>query len=178
MRGAEDITPVFESYHALADTAAIRRSLQKFEWTGKLVDDVSEREAALVGGSGKEPIRYRWDGGGFYAVLTARVKKHFLEKHGQQGIDPRRVSVNRYVKAPPSWYLKELLILAVYLPLLASMLGCDIFFAFRAVGGGSPPAPPLSRWARAAAAVLAGALLQSFSFCTLHDASHYGLLFK
>lgn len=36
MRGAEDITPVFESYHALADTASIRRSLEKFEWTGKV----------------------------------------------------------------------------------------------------------------------------------------------
>ncbi|CAM9134782.1 unnamed protein product, partial [Scytosiphon promiscuus] len=178
MRGAEDITPVFESYHALADTASIRRSLEKFEWTGKLVDDVSAREAALVGGAGKEPVRYRWEEGGFYAVLTARVKSHFLEKHGQKGMDPRKVSVNRFVKAPPSWYLKELVILAVYLPLLASMLGYDVFFAFREAGGGTSPAPPLPGWVRAAAAVLAGALLQSFSFCTLHDASHYGLLFK
>lgn len=67
--------------------------------------------------------------------------------------------------------------MAVYLPLMASMLGYDIFFAFREVGS-SPPVAPLPRWARATAAVLAGALLQSFSFCTLHDASHYGLLFK
>lgn len=64
----------------------------------QLVDDVSEREAALVGGSGKEPVRYRWDEGGFYSVLTARVKSYFLDKHGQKGIDPRKVSVNRFVK--------------------------------------------------------------------------------
>ncbi|CAN0422884.1 unnamed protein product, partial [Laminaria digitata] len=99
MRGAEDITPLFESYHALAHTAAIRQTLEKFEWTGKLVDDVAERETALVGGgAGKEPVRYRWDEGGFYAVVAARVKKHFLEKHGQGGVDPRKASVNRFVK--------------------------------------------------------------------------------
>ena len=65
----------------------------------QLVDDVAERETALVGGgAGKEPVRYRWDEGGFYAVLTARVKRHFLEKHGQAGVDPRKASVNRFVK--------------------------------------------------------------------------------
>ncbi|CAM9743159.1 unnamed protein product [Ectocarpus sp. 4 AP-2014] len=174
MKGAEDITPVFESYHALAHSAAIRQSLEKFEWTGKLVDDVSEREAALVGGTRKEPVRYRWDEGGFYAVLTARVKAYFLEKHGRAGLDPRKASVNRFVKeAPPAWYLKELLILVVYLPLFTCMLGYNVFG--NGLGEALPP-PPL--WVRATAAVLAGALLQSFSFCTLHDASHYGLLFK
>lgn len=65
----------------------------------QLVDDVAERETALVGGGeGKEPVRYRWDEGGFYAVLTGRVKRHFLEKHGQRGLDPRKASVNRFVK--------------------------------------------------------------------------------
>lgn len=64
----------------------------------QLVDDVSEREAALVGGLGKAPVRYRWDGGGFYAVLKARVKMYFLEKHGQRGVDPSKASVNRFVK--------------------------------------------------------------------------------
>lgn len=60
---------------------------------------MAEREAALVGGGeGKEPVRYRWDEGGFYAVLTGRVKRHFLEKHGQGGVDPRKASVNRFVK--------------------------------------------------------------------------------
>lgn len=60
---------------------------------------MAERETALVGGgAGKEPVRYRWDEGGFYAVLTARVKRHFLEKHGQAGVDPRKASVNRFVK--------------------------------------------------------------------------------
>lgn len=74
------------------------------------------------------------------------------------------------MQAPLSWYAKELLILGVYVPLLVAMLG----------GGGRwvRGAPLLSLWGRAAAAVLAGALLQAFSFCTLHDASHYGLLFK
>lgn len=64
----------------------------------KLVDDVSEREAALVPGSRKEPVRYRWDEGGFYSTLTERVKTHFLEKYGQRGVDPRKASVNRFVK--------------------------------------------------------------------------------
>lgn len=63
------------------------------------MDDVSAREAALVGGGpGKEPLKYRWEEGGFYAVLTARVKSHFLEKNGCKGADPRRASVNRFVK--------------------------------------------------------------------------------
>lgn len=64
----------------------------------KVLDDVSEREAALVGGKKKQLIRYRWDEAGFYAVLKARVKRHFLEKHGQRGMDPEKVSVNRFVK--------------------------------------------------------------------------------
>ena len=68
-----------------------------------------------------------------------------------------------------TWYLKELEIVAAYVPLFFYMLGYDVVFR----GGVSLPA-----WARAAAAFLAGAVLQSFSFCTLHDASHYGLLFK
>lgn len=36
MRGTEDITPVFESYHALAHSAAIRQTLEKFEFSGKV----------------------------------------------------------------------------------------------------------------------------------------------
>ena len=36
VRGVEDATALFESYHALADTAAIRQTLKKFEWTGKV----------------------------------------------------------------------------------------------------------------------------------------------
>jgi len=78
------------------------------------VDDVSEREAALVGGgsrgSGKEPLRYSWEEGGFYAVLTARVKAHFLEKHGRKGVDPLKASVNRFVKVrrePPYGYTPD-----------------------------------------------------------------------
>lgn len=59
---------------------------------------MSEREAALVGGAGKEPVRYCWDEGGFYDVLKARIKRHFLEKHGQGGVDPRTASVNRFIK--------------------------------------------------------------------------------
>lgn len=39
VRGAEDITPMFESYHALANTSAIRKSLEKFEWLGKVTWD-------------------------------------------------------------------------------------------------------------------------------------------
>lgn len=89
-----------------------------------------------------------------------------------------------------SWYFKELFILALYIPLLLIMVG----HAGALLGDAPLPLPlPLllprslvpslrlglsARWARAAAALLAGALLQSFSFCTLHDASHYGLLFK
>lgn len=64
----------------------------------QLVDDVAEREAALVGGLGKLPIRYRWDDGGFYTVLKTRVKRHFLEKHGVGGVDPRKASVTRFIK--------------------------------------------------------------------------------
>lgn len=52
----------------------------------------------MGGGPGKEPLKYRWEEGGFYAVLTARVKTHFLEKNGCEGADPRRASVNRFVK--------------------------------------------------------------------------------
>lgn len=52
----------------------------------------------MGGGPGKEKLRYRWEEGGFYAVLTARVKRHFLEKHGYEGADPRQSSVNRFVK--------------------------------------------------------------------------------
>lgn len=96
-------------------------------------------------------------------------------------------------KAPRSWYAKELLILAVYVPLLLSMLGyAGLFFRGSERDSllqlqlpmplsllSSPVSVSVSsRWTRAVAAVLAGALLQSFSFCTLHDASHYGLLFK
>lgn len=73
------------------------------------------------------------------------------------------------IKAPMSWYLKELVIVAVYIPLFTCMLGYDAVFR----GGVLLPG-----WARAGAAFLAGSLLQSFSFCTLHDASHYGLFFK
>lgn len=62
------------------------------------MDDVSERETALVGGTSKKPIRYRWENGGFYSVLKARVKRYFLEKHGQCGVDPRTASVNRFIK--------------------------------------------------------------------------------
>ncbi|CAN0459784.1 unnamed protein product, partial [Laminaria digitata] len=68
-----------------------------------------------------------------------------------------------------TWYLKELVIVAAYVPLFFCMLGYDFFFR----GGVTLPA-----WVRAGAAFLAGAVLQSFSFCTLHDASHYGILFK
>lgn len=52
----------------------------------------------LVGGKRKQLIRYRWDESGFYAVLKARVKRYFLEKHGQRGMDPKKVSVNRFIK--------------------------------------------------------------------------------
>ena len=73
----------------------------------------------------------------------------------------------------------------MYVPLFLSMLGYAGLFV-REDGNSLLPLPlplPLavsvtSLWVRAAAAVLAGALLQSFSFCTLHDASHYGLFFK
>lgn len=61
-----------------------------------------KREAALVGGAGKEPVRYSWDERGFYAVLKARVKKYFLEKHGQGGVDPDKASVNRFIKVSRS----------------------------------------------------------------------------
>lgn len=45
MRGAEDITPVFESYHALAHSASIRQSLEKFEWVGEVREErEKERE--------------------------------------------------------------------------------------------------------------------------------------
>lgn len=71
-------------------------------------------------------------------------------------------------QAPLSWYLKEFLILAVYVPLFAYMLGFD----FLRLGAS------LTGWRRAGAGLLAGALLQSFSFCTLHDASHFGIWFK
>lgn len=60
------------------------------------------------------------------------------------------------------------MILSVYVPLFLCMLGLDV------LGLGVS----LSGWARAGLAALAGAVLQAFSFCTLHDASHYGLLFK
>ena len=56
----------------------------------KVLDDVSGREAALVGGAVKEPVRYRWEDAGFYSVLKARVKQHFLEKHDQRGVDPQK----------------------------------------------------------------------------------------
>lgn len=36
VRGAEDVTALFESYHALANTEDIRQRLQKFEWAGKV----------------------------------------------------------------------------------------------------------------------------------------------
>lgn len=36
VRGAEDITAMFESYHAMANVGAIRESLEKFEWKGQV----------------------------------------------------------------------------------------------------------------------------------------------
>lgn len=83
-------------------------------------------------------------------------------------------------KAPFTWYLKEMLVLGVYLSLFVYMLGFDVF----GIGVfGSSAASSSSLFGgvgrlRAGAAFLAGAMLQAFSFCTLHDASHYGLWFK
>lgn len=71
-------------------------------------------------------------------------------------------------KATSAWYLKVLIVLSVYVPLFVYMMGFDMFgLGISSMG-----------WARAGLAFLAGAMLQSFSFCVLHDASHYGLFFK
>lgn len=78
--------------------------------------------------------------------------------------------MHEFLQAPLTWYLKEILIVGVYVPLLVYMLGFDIFGLGVFLSGA---------WARrAVVAFSAGAVLQSFSFCTLHDASHYGLWFK
>lgn len=74
------------------------RFVDKIKLKKKLLDDVSEREEVLVGGFRKKSVRYRWDEGGFYSVLKARVKKYFLEKHGHGELDPRKASVNGFVK--------------------------------------------------------------------------------
>lgn len=89
-------------------------------------------------------------------------------------------------KAPLSWYLKETLVLGIYLSLFAYMLGFDVFGVVGVFGSTSSSSSSLSSLSsiekmgrfRAVVAFLAGAMLQAFSFCTLHDASHYGLLFK
>ena len=56
MRGAEDITPVFESYHALAHSASIRQSLEKFEWVGEVREErEKERERREGEKEGERP---------------------------------------------------------------------------------------------------------------------------
>lgn len=52
----EDVTPLFESYHALADTPAIRRSLAAFEWKGK-VDPFSRHMLRCIEEAGAQGLR-------------------------------------------------------------------------------------------------------------------------
>jgi Cytochrome b5-like Heme/Steroid binding domain len=178
-QGLEDVTPMFESYHALSNIASITQSLARFEYKGAIVDDLQTEEAAMMRGVQKAPVAYTYEDGGFYDVLKGRVKKHFLQranaaKHAAVAATEdssasaalrtdASVSVSKLIKVPAVWYLKEVLVLAVYIPLYMTMMGL-------AIGWGKP-----SLTARLLCAFAAGGVLQCFSFCTLHDASHYAL---
>ncbi|KAG5177126.1 hypothetical protein JKP88DRAFT_170521 [Tribonema minus] len=182
-RGLEDVTALFESYHALSNLTAIRHGLKAHLYTGKVTDDLQAKEAAMMRGVDRNPLAYTYEPGGFYDVLKARVKAHFLGCHTRTPpasplpweeapkaaappLTPgESVTITRYVKATPAWYAKMAALLAVYIPLYLAMLGVDVLGRGAGLGVG----------ARLAAAFAAGALLQCISFCALHDASHYAL---
>ena len=85
-RGEHDVTPLFESYHQLADWPAIRDRLRHY-----LVEE------------GVYTPKYTFDDGGFYKTVAGRVRDHFLAKHL---LEPRTTtSVLPYVKADAAWYL-------------------------------------------------------------------------
>lgn len=177
--GLEDVTALFESYHALANTDGIRTRLEAYRFKGKVIDDLQAEDAAMMRGIKKSPITYTYKKGGFYDVLKTRIKLHFLDREKGAAAEAaptngaalravETVSVIAKTKVNFLWYLKEVAIVAFYLPLYLTMLGVDL-----GMGMGSPPLA-----ARLLCGFLAGALLMCFSFCTLHDSSHHGLWYR
>ncbi|CAM9681016.1 unnamed protein product [Chrysoparadoxa australica] len=182
-QGLEDVTALFESYHALANIVTIKEMMEQYRYKGAVHDDMLDRFPSKDMASQakhRAPLDFTFAADGFYNTLRNRVKTHFLQreagtafKNVSEKIDLGKVSVARMTKVTKAWYSKELLIMALYTPCFLTMLGVDF-------GIGKLTGWDLSIWgwgmaARMVAGLCAGWLLQAFSFCTLHDASHYGL---
>jgi linoleoyl-CoA desaturase len=158
-QGLEDLTAMFESYHAFADLPHIRQMLAKYAYTGRVVEDQEELESKMMRGKPRAPLTFSFHPGGVYDEMRGAVRNYFLSKAGRSVGEAG--SITDCIKATPLWYVKEALLVAVYIYLYLAMLG--IVWV---------------PWGRVLSGFCAGCLLMCISFCTLHDASHYGILYR
>ncbi len=157
-RGLEDLTPMFESYHAFGCMTSIRKQMSKFEYNGRVLED--DGDACLTKNASALPMKYTFRPDGLYSELKREVRSYFMAREGRSVSDIG--SVTSGTKATILWYVKVAVLLLVFVLLYCGMLG--LLFEEEKL------------WQRAIMGVVAGMTVQSINFCVLHDISHYGAL--
>jgi len=140
--GLPDATALFESYHAFADRDGIKEKLQKY----LVVEDEEAVERAPA------PL-YTFEEGGFYDVLTKRVRKQFGATN-----EAMNESVTPNVKANKTWALK------VGTQVFVNLLCYSLAFFARL------PTPVAMIFA-----FIAGWFQIQWGFTAFHDASHFAI---
>ncbi len=157
--GLEDLTPMFESYHAFGNLSSIRRHMSKFEYVGHVLkeDDVGKKKNASP-----PPQKYSFLPDGLYSELKREVRGYFMAREGRPLSDEG--SVTSGTKATILWFVKVVVLLHIYIFLYFTMLGAlfnEERLCLRVIMG-----------------LVAGGIVQSINYCVLHDASHYAVFGK
>eukprot|EP01084_Bolivina_argentea_P166817 289595_1 len=156
--GLEDLTPMFESYHAFGSMSSIRKQMSKFEYVGCVLEE--DDGVGKTKSASPPPMKYSFHPDGLYSELKREVRGYFMAREGRSLSD--NGSVTSGTKATILWYLKVAVLLLVFVLLYCGMLG-TLFDEEKL-------------WLRAIMGLVAGMTVQSINFCVLHDASHYGVL--
>jgi len=88
VKGNNDLTPLFESYHAFADIESIRKTLKKY----LIEENVKEME-------------YTFDENQFYNILKKRIRNYLIDAP----------SITFKIKANKIWYFKSFLLIVSFI---------------------------------------------------------------
>ncbi len=157
--GLEDLTPMFESYHAFGNISSIRCHMSKFEYVAQLLeeDDGGEKKNATT-----PPLKYSFLPDGMYAELKREVRGYFMARKGRPLSDEG--SVTSGTKATTLWGIKVAVLLHIYVLLYFGMLG-SLFNEERIC-------------LRVIMGLVAGGIVACINYCVLHDDSHYAIFGK